>query len=220
MIRAIYGKLYRHFGPQHWWPGETPFEVAAGAVLTQSTAWTNAHRAVLELKGRGLLSPRALSRVPRRHLAARIRSSGYFNQKAERLLALSRFILRRYGGSMARMRRAPAPRLREELLALPGIGPETADSILLYALNKPVFVVDAYTRRVLARHSLIRWDATYDEIQTLFREALPRSQRLFNEYHALLVALGKGFCRRTRPRCGECPLRKVGRLVIEISNPK
>ena len=215
LIRSIYGKLLRRFGPQHWWPGDTPFEVAVGAVLTQSTAWTNAHRAVLELRGRGLLHPARLSRVPRRRLAGWIRSSGYFNQKADRLLALSRFIQRRYGGSMARMRRVPASRLREEFLAIPGIGPETADSILLYALEKPAFVVDAYTRRVLARHSLIRWDAAYGEIQDLFLEALPKSPKLFNEYHALFVALGKGFCRRTRPRCEGCPLQGVGRLVLE-----
>lgn len=215
MIRTIYRKLFRRFGPQHWWPGETPFEVAVGAILTQNTAWTNAHRAVLELKGRGLLHPNRLARIPQRRLAQLIRSSGYFNQKAERLRAFARFVVRRYGGGMGRMRRAPVSRLRRELLDIPGIGPETADSILLYALEKPVFVVDAYTRRILARHSLVDWDASYDQIQGLFQRALPRDQRLFNEYHALLVAVGKGLCKRSQPRCPECPLRRVGRLVLE-----
>lgn len=215
MIRAVYRKLFDRFGPQHWWPGETPFEVAVGAILTQNTAWTNAHRAVLELKGRGLLHPGRLARLPQRRLARLIRSSGYFNQKAGRLRAFAQFVSRRYGGSMARMRLAPAQRLREELLAIHGIGPETADSILLYALKKPSFVVDAYTRRILARHSMIGWDASYDQIQGLFQRALPRDQRLFNEYHALLVAVGKGLCKRSRPRCPECPLRRVGRLVLE-----
>lgn len=215
MIRSIYRKLFSRFGPQRWWPGDTPFEVAAGAILTQNTAWTNAHRAVLELKRRGLLEPSRLARVPQRRLAKLIRSSGYFNQKAKRLKAFSEFVNLRYGGSMARMRRAPAPRLREELLGISGIGPETADSVLLYALDKPVFVVDTYTRRILARHSLVGWDASYDQLQDLFRKALPRDRRLFNEYHALVVATGKGLCKRTQPRCLECPLRRVGRLVLE-----
>lgn len=215
MIRSIYRRLFSRFGPQHWWPGEAPFEVAVGAILTQNTAWANAHRAVLALKRERLLTASRLSRVPQRRLARLVRSSGYFNQKAERLLAFAWFVNRRYGGSMERMRRAPAGRLREELLKISGVGPETADSILLYALEKPAFVVDAYTRRILARHSLISWDASYDQIQNLFRSALPREHRLFNEYHALLVALGKGLCHRTHPRCPECPLRQVGRLVLE-----
>ena len=216
MIRSIYRKLFSRFGPQRWWPGETPFEVAVGAILAQNTAWTNAHRAVLELKRNGLLEPSRLARVPQRRLAKLIRSSGYFNQKAKRLRVFARFVSRRYG-TMEKMRRAPAPRLREELVALSGIGPETADSILLYALDKPVFVVDAYTRRILARHSLIGWDASYDQMQELFQKALPRDRRLFNEYHALLVSTGKGLCKRTRPRCSECPLRRVGQLVLEPS---
>lgn len=215
MIRSIYRKLFSRFGPQRWWPGETPFEVAAGAILTQNTAWANAHRAVLELKRNGLLEPSHLARVPQRMLAKLIRSSGYFNQKAKRLRAFAEFVNRRYGGSMARMRRAPTEKLREELLAISGIGPETADSILLYALAKPVFVVDAYTRRILARHSLAGWDTPYEHLQELFEKALPRDHRLFNEYHALVVATGKGFCKRSQPRCLECPLRRVGRLVLE-----
>lgn len=217
MIRSIYRKLFSHFGPQRWWPGETPFEVAAGAILTQNTAWANAHRAVLELKRNGLLEPSRLAQVPQRKLARLVRSSGYFNQKAKRLRAFAEFVNRRYGGSMARMRRAPTGSMREELLAISGIGPETADSILLYALGKPVFVVDTYTRRILARHSLIGWDASYDQMQELFEKVLPRDRRLFNEYHALVVATGKGLCKRSRPRCQECPLRRVGRLVLEPS---
>ncbi len=214
-VRAIYRKLYSRFGPQRWWPGETPFEVAVGAILTQNTAWTNAHRGVLALKKAGLLRPSRLAKVPQRRLARLVRPSGYFNQKAKRLLAFARFVSLRYGGSMERMRRAPAERLRVELLGISGIGPETADSILLYALDKPVFVVDAYTRRIFSRHDLIRPDASYDQVQHLFQRALPKQRQLFNEYHALLVAAGKGLCRRSNPRCQECPLRRVGRLVLE-----
>lgn len=217
MIRSIYRKLFNRFGPQHWWPGKTPFEVAVGAILTQNTAWTNAHRAVLALKRGGLLRASRLSRVPQRRLARLIRSSGYFNQKAKRLRAFAQFVDRRYRGSMGRMRRAPTERLREELLAISGIGPETADSILLYALDKPVFVVDTYTRRILARHGQIGWGASYGEIQSLFLRSLPRNRRFFNEYHALLVAVGKGLCHRTQPQCPECPLRRVGRIVLEPS---
>ncbi|MBI3322811.1 MAG: endonuclease III domain-containing protein [Candidatus Omnitrophica bacterium] len=215
MIRSIYRKLYSRFGPQRWWPGETPFEVAVGAILTQNTSWANAHRAVLELKRSRLLDPVRLARVPQKRLAKLIRSSGCFNQKAKRLRAFSQFVNKTYGGKMARMRRAPAEKLREELLGVSGIGPETADSILLYALDKPVFVVDAYTRRILARHSLVARDASYDRIKDLFEKALPREQRLFNEYHALIVATGKGHCRRSNPGCPECPLREVGRLALE-----
>jgi len=213
-LAAIYRRLYRRFGPQHWWPGETPFEVAVGAILTQNTAWTNAHRAVQALKRAGLLDPRALDRMPRRRLAGLIRSSGYFNQKADRLKGFVRYLRMRYGGRMGRMKQVPWRALRQELLGLKGIGPETADSILLYALGKPVFVVDAYTRRVLARHSLISWKASYSEIQALFMAGGRGTSRYWNESHALFVQAGKSVC-RPRPRCHECPLRDVGRLQLE-----
>ena len=214
-LREIYQELFHAFGPQHWWPGETPFEVIVGAILTQNTAWTNAAAAIENLKRERLLSPSALKQIPVGRLARLIRSSGYFNQKARRLKDFVRYLYGSYQGDLTRMRRVSLARLRNELLGISGIGPETADSILLYAFGKPVFVVDAYTRRVLARHSFISWDATYQEIQQLFMDRLPGNNSLFNEYHALVVALGKGFCRKTKPKCPTCPLRKVGRLCLE-----
>ena len=217
-LNRIYRGLFSRFGPQHWWPGETPFEVAVGAILTQNTSWVNASRAVEELKRRGLLEPRSLSRLPQHRLARIIRSCGYFNQKAKRLKVFVQYLLNNYGGRMDRMRTVSSGRLREELLGLWGIGPETADSILLYALGKPVFVVDAYTRRVLARHSLIPWKASYDQIQRLF-DTLPGEGRgrsaWFNEYHALFVQVGKTLCKTRQPRCSECPIRQVGTLKLE-----
>lgn len=216
-LKEIYGKLFSAFGPRHWWPGETPFEVAVGAILTQNTSWSNASAAVQGLKRRKLLDPRKLERLPRRRLARIIRSSGYFNQKAKRLKLFVRHLNRNYGGRMERMRAVPTARLRGELLSLWGIGPETADSILLYALEKPVFVVDAYTKRILARHGLVSWDASYDQIQTLFH-SMPGQGRnrtaKYNEYHALIVETGKRLC-RARPDCFSCPLRRVGNLKLE-----
>lgn len=217
-LSRIYRRLFSAFGPQHWWPGETPFEVAVGAILTQNTSWENASRAVEELKRRKLLDPSRLSRLPQRRLACIIRSCGYFNQKAKRLKVFVRYLIQRYGGRIERMRGVPTDRLREELLGLWGIGPETADSILLYALRKPVFVVDAYTQRVLARHSLTSRQASYDQIQRLF-DALPAEGRgrpaLFNEYHALFVQVGKSLCKTRRPLCSKCPIRRVGTLNLD-----
>ena len=215
-LTAIYGKLLARFGRQHWWPGETPFEVMVGAILTQNTAWSNAASAISRLKRTGLLDSARLVRVPKDRLARQIRPSGYFNQKAERLKSFVRYFQNRYGADIRRMKKVPWVRLRQELLNLPGIGPETADSILLYALHKPTFVVDAYTRRVLARHSLISWEDSYGQIQALFQRNLPPRVSLFNEYHALLVALGKELC-RTHPICHLCPLRSIGKLRLETT---
>ena len=216
-LEAIYRKLFSAFGPRHWWPGETPFEVAVGAILTQNTAWSNASAAVQELKRRNLLDPLKLEKLPQRRLAGVIRSSGYFNQKAKRLKVFVRYLNRNYSGQIGRMKKAPLARLRQELLSLWGIGPETADSILLYALDKPVFVVDAYTQRILARHRLIPWDASYGQIQELFHSAAGKGEpqvAKYNEYHALIVETGKRFC-RTQPDCSSCPLKKVGNLKLE-----
>lgn len=202
---GIYRTLHRRFGPQGWWPGETPFEVIVGAILTQNTAWGNVERAILNLKGARALSARGLARLPRARLARLIRPSGYFNQKAIKLKAFIRFLDREYGGSLAGMGREPTAALREKLLAVHGIGPETADSILLYAFARPVFVVDAYTLRVLSRHGLVAPGARYDEVQRHLTARVPKSVRLYNEYHALFVRVGKEHCRK-KPRCGECPL--------------
>ncbi len=177
-----------------------------GAILAQNTAWSNVERALAALRARGLLTPRRLGVVPPRRLARLIRPSGTFRIKARRLRAFLAYLRRRYRGRLRGMDRTPLAELRAGLLAVPGVGPETADSILLYALGRPVFVVDAYTRRVLHRHRLLSAAAGYEEARALFERHLPGDPRLFNEYHALLVAVGKRYC-QSRPRCEECPLR-------------
>lgn len=215
LLRKIYSRLWKEFGPQHWWPGETPFEVAVGAILAQNTAWENAALAIRRLKEGRALSARRMREIPVRRLAGWIRPSGYFNQKARKLKVFVRHLHRHYGGRVERMKSGFAPDLRKKLLTLWGVGPETADSILLYAVGKPFFVVDAYTRRILARHSLIPWNASYDDIQNFFVRNLPLRTALYNEYHALLVALGKRFCHKSQPDCRRCPLREIGRLRLE-----
>lgn len=206
-LTLIYGKLFRHFGPQHWWPGETPFEVMVGAVLTQNTAWSNVEKAIRNLKKSRLLTAPKLYRLPSGRLAKLIKPAGYYNIKAKRLKNFLKFFINTYQGSIRKMAGQSTVVLRQQLLSVSGIGPETADSILLYALDKPVFVVDAYTKRILLRHSLIKPDADYYRIQNLFRQKLENKVKLFNEYHALLVKLGKEYCRKHKPRCPSCPLR-------------
>lgn len=212
-LKAVYNSLYKAYGPQHWWPGDTPFEVMVGAVLTQNTAWSNVEKAISNLKAHGPLSPSRLYALPGRRLAALIRPSGYYNIKQRRLRNLLAFILNHYKGDIDAMASAPAPELRNQLLEVNGIGPETADSILLYALQKPVFVVDAYTKRVFARHGLISKEADYHEVQRLFMEGLPKDVEMFNEYHALIVRLGKERCRKRRPLCKGCALEKFAHRV-------
>jgi endonuclease-3 related protein len=202
----MYDKLYRRFGPQHWWPAGTPFEVMLGAILTQNTSWSNVEKAILNLKRSHVLDPDRLFRMRQSGLASLIRPAGYYNIKAARLKNFLRFFFSSCDGSVRSMARKPTHILRAQLLAVNGIGPETADSILLYALKKPVFVVDAYTRRILCRHKLIRETASYEDIQQVFMRALRSDVQLFNEYHALLVRLGKEYCLKNRPRCEQCPL--------------
>jgi endonuclease-3 related protein len=204
--REVYRALLRHYGPQGWWPGRTPFEVAVGAILTQNTAWTNVEKAIARLRREGLLTPRAMSAAPHARLAAAIRPAGYFNVKALRLRRFLTFLNGRYSGSLRRLFRLPARRLRVELLGVNGIGPETADSIILYAAGKRAFVVDAYTRRLFSRLGSLPDDADYQATQAYLTARLPRRTSLYNEFHALVVAHAKRFC-RTRPRCPECPLR-------------
>lgn len=209
-LRDYYRRLRRHFGHQQWWPGDTPFEVCVGAILTQNTAWTNVEKAIANLKRAGKLTPHALHRLRQPELARLIRPSGYFNIKARRLKAFIEFLFAEYGGSVARMADEPLATLRPKLLAVSGIGPETTDSILLYALDKPIFVVDAYTKRVLARHDLIKPTATYHEIQELFHRALGTvSRELFNDFHAQFVAVGKTYCKSRVALCDGCPLRPL-----------
>lgn len=202
----MYRAMERTLGPQGWWPGRTCFEVIVGAILTQNTAWTNVARAIANLRRAHVLRPQALAALPTSRLARLVRSSGYYRTKARRVKRFLRFLQARYRLDLSRMLAERPSSLRKELLAVPGIGPETADSILLYAGNVPIFVVDAYTRRILQRHGLIRPDATYDAMQALFMGNLPPDASLYNEYHALLVAVGKDFCRPV-PHCEDCPLR-------------
>ena len=199
--------LFEAHGPQHWWPGRSRFEIIVGAILTQSTSWRNVEAAIANLRDARLLTPPAIRAIPVAKLAALIRPSGYFRQKAKKLKTFVDFLFDDYGGSLSRMFRAPTGPLRERLLAVHGIGPETADSILLYAGERPVFVIDAYTRRILKRHLLADPKRSYEELRSLFETTLPVDPQLFNEYHALIVYTGKNFCRKSVARCSECPLK-------------
>ncbi len=207
-IENAYTKMNEHFGDLHWWPAETPFEMAVGAILTQNTAWTNASRAVEKLRGAGLLDPFSLYQADWRHIAEAVHPAGFYNIKTDRLKAFVDFLRECYGGDIEAMFAEETDRLRELLLSVRGIGKETADSIMLYGDNRPVFVVDAYTKRILERHGVVDQGWTYDDVQRLFVENLPCKAALFNQYHALLVNTGKLFC-RSSPRCDDCPLRDM-----------
>ncbi len=206
MMTEVYERLLAAFGPQLWWPGDSPFEVLVGAVLVQNTAWRNVERAIENLREAGLMEPRALYAVPEQELAELIRPAGYYQVKARRLRNLLKLIVEQYDGSLEAMFRTDLATLREELLGVSGIGPETADAILLYAGSLPTFVVDTYTHRILARHGWIGYEAEYHEIKDYFEASLPADAALYNEYHALLVRLGKDYCRKTAPKCEACPL--------------
>jgi endonuclease-3 related protein len=207
-LRRIYDTLNGYFGELNWWPADTPFEVIVGAILTQNTAWRNASAAIKRLKEAEILTPEGLRSVDIDILATLIRPSGCYNVKAHRLKAFIRYLYAKHKGSLKNLFHGDIWQIREELLQVKGIGEETADSILLYAGEKPVFVVDAYTKRVLKHHNLIGQDADYREIQSLFMTNMPRSVALYNQYHALLVNTGKIFCTKKKI-CGECPLREV-----------
>ncbi len=205
----IYNKLFHRFGPRHWWPGDSSFEVIIGAILTQNTAWKNVEKAIANLKREKRLSAHSLKKINTKTLARLIRPAGYYNIKAKRLKAFIDFLFREFDGSLEGMFKTKTPVLRRMLLGVNGIGPETADSILLYAGDRPVFVVDAYTKRVFSRHDFIKPDTSYEETQAFFMNNLPRKRKLFNEYHALIVELGKEFCRK-KPKCDKCPIKKKG----------
>lgn len=207
-LHEAYHRMAKHFGPTHWWPGDTPFEIAIGAILTQNTAWTNVEKAIVNLKREKLLHPKAMAACDSERLHQALRPSGYFRQKAERVRLFSQYLLDHYGGSMKRMARRPLEVLRPELLSLKGIGPETADDILLYACHLPVFVVDAYTRRILSRHGHVEPDIRYEPLRALFEARLPQDIRQWQEYHGLIVFTAKDFC-RSHPRCEGCPLQPL-----------
>ena len=204
-LLAVYGKMLTHFGPRDWWPGETSFEVCIGAVLTQNTAWSNVEKAITNLKSAQCLSPEAIETVDMEKLAELVRPSGYYNQKAKKLKTFVHFFADEYGFSFKRWRAEPLDISRKKLLSVKGIGPETADSILLYALEKPVFVVDAYTRRIFSRHGFFPEKFTYEQMQAFFTRHLPEDIPLYNEFHALVVYTGKTYC-KTKPVCNGCPL--------------
>jgi endonuclease-3 related protein len=208
-LMEMYRLLYEHFGPQHWWPGETQLEIIVGAVLTQNTNWKNVEKAIRNLKERNLLSLEALHGLSLLELAEAVRPAGFYNLKAKRLRNLLDLIMRRYEGDLQGFLAERPSTLRDALLSVRGIGRETADSILLYAAQIPVFVIDAYTYRILHRHGMADEQVTYDELQALFMENLPEDPQLFNEFHALIVRTGKDHCRKS-PRCEACPLYQWG----------
>lgn len=205
-ILKIYQTMLNTLGPQQWWPGETPFEVVIGAILTQNTSWSNVEKAIKNLKAADRLSPNGIYELSTIELAQLIRPSGFFNVKAKRVKTFINWLFSRYEGDLSRMFRQDLQTLRDELLSVKGIGPETADSILLYAGNMPTFVVDAYTHRIFSRHGFISEESTYDEMKAFFEENLPEDVRLFNEYHALLVQIGKRYC-KPKKACEPCPLK-------------
>jgi endonuclease-3 related protein len=206
-LLQIYHRLYAAFGSQHWWPGDTPFEVAVGAVLTQNTSWRNVERAIANLKLAGRLSLPALLALSHDELATLIRPAGYFNVKARRLRSFL-VHLHDHGGDLEGYLAGNLTTRRAELLAVHGLGPETVDSILLYAGGQATFVCDVYTRRLLSRHGLCGERAGYEEMRALFMDHLPADAALFNEFHALVVRAGYHHCKPT-PRCDTCPLQPL-----------
>lgn len=208
ILRSIYRRLFTRYGPQHWWPGETPFEVIIGAILTQSTIWTNAAKAIANLKLADVLAPASLRQLPTAGLAQLIRPSGYYNAKAAKVKAFVEWLGATYCDDLERVARTKTGLLRQQLLSIHGIGEETADSIILYALIKPVFVIDTYTRRIISRVGLFSEKASYAAWQSFFTDNLALKVRTCNEYHALLVALGKDVCHK-QPHCTHCSLRDI-----------
>src|SRR3989344_8406047 len=205
-LSEVYRKLHTAHGPQHWWPGDSVFEIMVGAVLTQNTAWTNVEKAIVNLKNAKALTPEAIVKAPHRQLAGWLKPSGYFNIKARRLKAMCRWLIAQ--GGTRKLAKFSTHDLRAALIAVYGIGPETAADIVLYAFNRPVFVIDAYTRRIFSRLGLIKGEEGYETLRHLFEHALKPGASLFNEYHALIVKPGKDFC-RARPWCTACCLRPV-----------
>ncbi|MEO0131956.1 MAG: endonuclease III domain-containing protein [candidate division WOR-3 bacterium] len=216
-IYLLFKILYDYYGPQHWWPAENALEVIVGAVLTQNTNWQNVTTAIANLKKAGLISVAKLKTIPLEKLQKHIKPAGFYRIKAQRLKAVIDYLYTSCGGNIDKLKNRRLTVLRKELLKVYGIGEETADSILLYALEKPIFVVDAYTRRILLRHSLIKANWRYSQIQRLFMENLPPSVEIYNEYHALLVKVGKQFC-RTQPYCSDCPVMNLKAMRINYQS--
>jgi endonuclease-3 related protein len=205
VIPQVYKTLFAANGHQRWWPGDTAFEIMVGAVLTQNTAWTNVERAITNLKNAKVLTPQAIVQAHPKRLAGWLKPSGYFNIKTRRVKAMCAWLMAQ--GGVRRLSKVPTPELRQALLAVHGIGPETADDILLYAFHRPVFVIDAYTRRIFQRLGLIAGKEDYETLRQLFEKALDTDVPLFNEYHALIVIHGKDVCKK-KPLCNQCCLAK------------
>jgi endonuclease III related protein len=205
-IEEYYSKLFSAYGPQHWWPGRGAFEIIAGAILVQNTSWINAAKAIAELRRARMLTWAAMNEAAQEELERLIKPSGYYRQKARTLKAFCAFLEKEYGGSLKKMWATAAIDTRQKLLSVHGFGPETVDSVLLYAGNQPVFPVDAYARRMLVRHGWIEENAKYDDVRAIFEGAFPGDAARLNEMHALIVHTGKHFCRKQKPLCGECPL--------------
>lgn len=215
-LLAIYERLLRHNGPRGWWPGETRDEVIIGAILTQSISWRNVTRAIDNLRAATLLSLGALYNAELETIEPLIIPTRYYRQKALKLKAFCHHLYENYEGSLDEMFRIPLDALREELLTLRGIGPETADCILLYAGELPSFPGDAYTKRIFARLGLLKPDATYDEMRRLFMDNLPPEVGLYNDYHAQIDGLGNQYCAPKDPRCGECPIRDLCKKLVDV----
>jgi len=205
-LKQAYDLLYEHFGPQYWWPGDTPFEIIVGAILTQNTNWSNVEKAISNLKSANMLDAVAINDCKDEKLAELIKPAGYFNVKTKRLKNFMLSFISDFNATVEAMVAFDPTSMRKWLLSINGIGPETADSIMLYALGHPIFVIDAYTKRVIARHKFISEEATYYELQELFMDNLELDAKMFNEYHALIVKLCKEFC-KTKPLCEKCPLK-------------
>jgi len=208
LLMLIYDRLMAAYGPQGWWPGEGPFETVVGAILTQNTAWTNVEKALSAMRAAGVTTPAAIRELPESELAQLIRSSGYFNAKARKLKAFAEY-LAAYDDDLSRWHARDAKELRQELLSVHGIGPETADDIVLYVAGLPSFVMDTYTQRLVNRIGIAPKRNRYEDYQALFEDNLPAEAPLFNEYHALLDAHAKDVCLKSKPRCGECVLRDL-----------
>ena len=208
-IKKVFDLLEKYFGNLKWWPAETDFEVIVGTILTQNTAWTNVEKAIEVLKKEKLLDPAKIAGTDARRLARHIRPAGYYRVKAQRLKDISRFIVSECNGKVSDLKTARVQVLREKLLSVKGVGPETADSILVYALEKPVFVVDAYTKRIFSRHELINEDASYNEVQDFVQASFPCNTKMLNQFHALLVETAKKFCKKKTPLCEACPLNGI-----------
>lgn len=205
-LLKLYKTLYSYFGPQHWWPAKSKFEVCVGAILTQNTAWQNVEKAIANLKRAKKLSLQGILSLSEKELAELIKSAGYYNQKAKRLKLFCEYVEQNYAGSLKHFFNKPLAELREELLSLHGIGYETADSIILYAAEKPSFVIDAYAVRIMERFCNVKLKSRA-ELKQFFEDTLPKDVKLYNEYHALLVELAKNFCKK-KPLCNKCPINK------------